>query len=150
MKISTQDRQRLEAMIEQGVAEGWLDQGPDQILLGMEDNLSEMYIAAGVVRADETVDWGTQVRQFLQKREQQLAKTLCDPDTGGLKTSFKTFLGKDDLPSLLKNLVMALLPIVVFNPEIEVAKYFSLAAKLAFYVARVGADRWCAGKSDPV
>jgi hypothetical protein len=150
MEISTQDRKQLEEMIKQGMDEGWLDQRPDQILFDIQDNLSEMYIVAGVVRADETIDWSAQVKQFLQEREQQLVEALCDPDTAGLKKSFKTFLGKDDLPGLLNSLVMALLPIVVLNPEIEVAKYFPLAAKLAFYVARVGLDKWCAGMSESV
>lgn len=149
MEINVQERQQLEAMVQQGMAEGWLEQEPERILIDIQDDLAEMYIAAGVVMAGEAVDWDTQVREFLQERRQQLAKILCDPKTASLRASWRTFLGREDFPSLLNNLVIDLLPIVMFNQEIEVAKYLPLAIKLAFYVVRVGLDKWCAGMSRP-
>jgi len=143
VNVSTQNRRALEAMVKQSMDEGWIDQNPDQILVNMQDDLAQMYIAAGAVRAGEDVDWEAQVEHFLQERKQQLTKMLCDPKKPGLQPRFKKLLGKDDLSGLLNNLAVTLLPIVVFNQEVEIAKYFPLTVKLAFYVVRVGLDKWC-------
>jgi hypothetical protein len=147
MEINKQDCQKLTTMVERGMNKGWLDQNPDQILVNMQDDLAMIYVTAGVVRAGEAVNWSAQLKQFLQTREQQIIDILCNSDTGELKVCYKTFLGEESLPSLLNTLAVDLLPVIAFNPDLDITKYFPLAAKLAFYTVRVGLDSWCKKKT---